>query len=162
MTPYFDHNGIMRFRVQVTAASMAEVSYEDGLNIYADSIVESDNSLDAPNRFIVIDTSNTETPIVGVYDVDPGLPYSAFNRGFVTTELIQRQGLGSAAQATQAAAVAAQEWEIVTTVEFQGPLDPRHDGWTVIEFRGARYLESSWSMTLKEGSPMNHTARRFT
>lgn len=161
-SPYFDNAGAGRVRV-VTDLALApvDVAYGAGGRVFADTIVETDDLLSAPNRYIVIDTSATDSPIVGYYDVPDSAPYSIAARGFVVATVLDVQGLqdGSSANA-RAEAEAAQDSSTFKWASFDSAPDPRHDTFQIIEWLGDRYREQSWSMTLVDGAPMGHDLRR--
>lgn len=159
---YFDNVGVGRVRpVPDLATTEPTVRYLAGRNIYEGSIIETDNLLDSPNRYIVIDSSATEAPIVGVYDVPDDAPHSIINRGFVVARVIEEQGLESVAAANaRARAAAAQSAADYKWVTFDGPPDPRHDTFDIIEFLGIKHREQRWVCPLVEGAAMAHDLRR--
>lgn len=159
---YFDNAGVGRVRpVPDLAETEPTVRYEAGRNIFEGSIIETDNLLDSPNRYIVIDSSATENPIVGVYDVPDDAPHSIPNRGFVVARVIEEQGLENVAAANaRARAAAAQSAADFKWVTFDGPPDPRHDTFDIIEFLGIKHREQRWVCPLIEGAAMTHDLRR--
>lgn len=161
-SPFFDNQGfgqVMR-TVDLSTAPVDHV-YVSGRNITSESIVETDDMLSSPNRYIVIDNSNTTTPIVGYYDIPDAAPYSRVNRGFVVATVTNAQGLESITAANDyAQSLASQDTASYRWVTFSGPLDPRHDTFEIVEFLGNRYREQSWRMPLKDGADMAHELRR--
>ena len=161
-SPYFDNRGVGRVKqvADLTTAPI-DVTYDLGGRIFADTIVETDDLLTAPNRYIVIDSSASANPIVGVYDVPASAPFSAANRGFVVAKVIDVQGLQDQASANaRAYAAYAEDSATFRWVSFGGAPDPRHDTFQVIDFLGDRYREQRWTMTLVDGAPMAHDLRR--
>lgn len=137
------------------------VTYADGLNIMDVGIDETDNLLSAPNVWVCEDTGATTGPIRGEYALSPAAPNSAHNTGIEIPVCFTDQGLTSSLQAEQRARVrAAVESQTDLIVSFSGAPDPRHGTFDVVDFRGVRYQETSWSMTLQEGEAMRHTLRR--
>ena len=159
---YFDNSGTGRVTlVPDLAASIPTLIYDSGGRILDGSMVETDNALEAPNRFIVIESGNPDTPIVGVYDIPDDAPNSALNRGFVVSSVIAEQGLGTELEArTRARAAAAQASGTYEWVQFSSPPDPRHDTFDPVLYLGSLYRELAWSLPLREGSEMSHDLRR--
>lgn len=162
LPPYFDNNDRLVLRAtpdpNVTAALLR---YDHGDRIWTDSIVETDDSLDAANRFIVTDTSGSKGPITGTFDVGDATPHSKANRGFHVVHVETMQGLASVAQAKAAARSLAISHRASNFrwVEFSSALDFRHDSWDVLNVLGDQVLETSWSMELRSGGEMKHEAR---
>lgn len=160
---FFDNSGVGRV-LRVTDLSFAAPTliYDRGGRIIEGSIVETDNLLDAPNQYIVIDSSDPEQAIVGTFDVPDEEPNSRLNRGFViAAPPIQEQGLASVEQANaRAAAAYAQAGSAYAWAHFASPPDPRHDTYDAVLYLGNVYREQRWSLPLQEGAPMIHDLRR--
>lgn len=158
---FFDNDGVGRVR-PVPDLDTPTRSYVDGRNIVAGSIIETNDTLSAPNRFIVLsgDGVSTDEPVVGVYDVPASAPHSAENRGYVVATVIQAQGIGNTVDADRRARVEADRSVGYEWVSFSSPVDPRHDTYDVVDFRGATYREQGWSITCQAGIPMTHELRR--
>lgn len=162
---YFNHKGILQMRpapLDLTKA-VAPIEYEHGGRIERDSIVESNDLGDAPNTFIVYESTGTGQFAVGKYYIDPSAPHSKENRGFEVRRVESMQGLENAIQATTAAKTLATtdrkstfEWRTWTS-----SLDPRHDTWDLVKFLGANFLEVAWTMDLRSNGRMEHQARRI-
>lgn len=135
-------------------------TFGPGGRVIDNTVTESDDLLDAPNRFVVIDNANPDAPIVGTYDVPVTAPHSAANRGFVVADVRDVQGLGTAAAADAAARAAGLATLVYATVTLSTPPDPRHDGYDIVGYDGANWLETAWSLPLVEGSEMSHTIQR--
>lgn len=164
---YFDNNGTMIMRpIPAIPATIPDFGYERGLMvgsspIIKDSMLESDDLLTAPNRWVVVDTSATDTPIVGSYDLPASAPNSIVERGFAVTETIQSQGIGSVAAANAAAfAASVAAGNGFALAEFASLHDPRHDTFNVVRYLGNQHLELGWSIDLRSGAPMKHRLRR--
>lgn len=159
---FFSNSGEGRVEViPDLAATTPTVTYAYGGNVYDGSILETDNILSSPNRYIVIDSAALDAPIVGQYDVPASAPHSAANRGFVVARVITEQGLGTAVAANnRARAAAAQDAADYSWVSFSSAPDPRHDTFDTIDFLGVRYREQRWSCPLEEGSVMTHDLKR--
>lgn len=158
---FFDNTGQARVElVPDLAVVPADRTYPLGGNIYNGSVLITDNILTSPNRYVVIDSSATDAPIVGVYDVPASAPHSFANRGFYVARVITEQGLGTQAAAeARGAAAAAQDAADFTWVSFSSAPDPRHDTFDVVELLGVRYREQRWSCPLQEGAVMAHDLR---
>ena len=159
-SPHFSNAG----RATVAAVpdleiAAATIAYGLGGTAYRGSILASDDTLSAPNRYIVIDTSPTATPVVGVYDVPATARHSYARRGFYVTRTIERQGLPNAAAAAAAARAAGQTDTQFAYLTFAGAPNPTHDTYDVVSFNGVRYREQSWALPLREGSDMRHELR---
>ena len=160
---YFDNEGVLQYRTPSPTDEASEPDFDFDVNpegIVADSILISDDLLDAPNRYIVIDTSSPETPRVGVYDVPDEAPQSAQNRGYVIARNYEVQGVTSTAQARAMAearyrADRGYEWATVDSV-----IDPTFDTFQTVRLLGGIYRSQSWSMRCQPGGAMRHQLRR--
>ncbi len=163
-SPWFDNTDVLRFiRSFDPIASIPDFDYDANHVIDRDSIIFTDDLINAYNQFIVISTgsvsSTTNLPIVGRYDVPASAPHSIFNRGFAVPNIIDWQ-VDTIEQANAIAFTLGQQQTIFERVEFNTIPDPRHDGYNVIRFEGKNWLEIAWSLPLIEGSSMRHVARR--
>lgn len=169
LPPFFDELGLLRFvEVPDMAAAIPDVpGYGPGTRIVADSILESDNLLQAPNQFIVVEASGRST-IRGVYNVSDAAPHSFVNTGRLIPHIEQVQGLSTTTQANRAArALAATARKgIFKFVTFDGTADPRHGTWSVVPYRRTvadayiNHLELSTTIGCRSGAPMSHQLRR--
>lgn len=160
-SPWFDFNRNLRFIRSFDPAKVpATFDYDAGNQVLQAGIVETDDLLTAPNRFVVISNTNTtDSPIVGTADVPNSAPHSIAKRGFVVPNV---QDL-SAIDNPQAEAIAtnlALRQTVFERVSLQTPPDPRHDSYDVITWQGERWLELAWTMRLEEGAPMTHVLRK--
>ncbi len=125
--------------------------------------VRSDDLLTAPNRFIVIGNlgygESADHPVVGRYDVPAAAPWSFARRGFVTSQVTDIQ-IQDSAQAQATAQAIGRRQTVYERVQVSTPPDPRHDSYDVLIWRGERWLELAWTMTLLEGQAMQHTLRK--
>lgn len=161
-SPWFDNTGILRFiRSFDPAEKVPEFDWDTGDQVLRAGIVESDDLLTAPNKFIVISNAaeRLNVPIVGTASVPPTAPHSLANRGF---EILQQQDL-QLTTINQAFAVAtnlANRQTIFERVSLSTAPDPRHDSYNVIRWQDELWLELAWSMALTEGGEMNHLLRK--
>lgn len=161
-SPWFDNSGVMRFiRTFDPATKIADFDFDTGFKVYREQILETDDLLTAPNRFIVISNAakNPDTPVAAVADVPVNAPHSIQNRGFVIarTETLQ---LSVQDQAQAVARGLANRQTIFERVSLTTAPDPRHDSYNVIKWQGELWLELAWSMSLVEGGSMNHLLRK--
>ena len=160
-SPWFDNDGVLRFiRSFDPAMRVPDFDFDTGSSVIRAGIVETSDILTAPNRFIVIsNTSENNTPLVGIADVPVNAPNSFAKRGFyiVKTEDLQ---LNTASQAQLVANNLALRSTVFERVTITTAPDPRHDSYNVIRWRGDNWLELAWSMNLLEGAAMSHSLRK--
>lgn len=99
---HFDGDGAPVVRTIDNVAEATPVLDYRG-RIRASSIVDSNDLLIAPNRYLAVDTSATTGAIVGTFDIPDTAPHSANRRGFRITKVVEAPGVGDVAQATAAA-----------------------------------------------------------
>lgn len=160
-SPWFDFERKLRFIRSFDPASVpATFDYDAGNQVLRAGIVETDDLLVAPNRFIVISNTNTgSSPVFGTADVPDSAPHSISKRGFVIPSVQDLSALDSP-QAQAMANNLALRQTVFERVTLQTPPDPRHDSYDVITWQGERWLELAWSMSLQEGAPMSHVLRK--
>lgn len=160
---YFDNSGVGRVRlIGDPGSGTAQHSYSMGGRIISGSMVESDDLLEAPNRYFVIDTSSPNAPVFGYYDVPASAPHSEPSRGFFVVKVIEEQGLTTNAEAeARALAEYASAADTYQSVQFSSPPDPRHDVFDSVDYLGVRFREQGWSLALQEGAEMTHDLRRL-
>lgn len=159
---WMDHEGVLRMiRTKDPAVEVPDFSYDDNPSIVP-GIAKTTDLFTRPNRFVVIgDTNNSSSqPIVGRADIPSSAPHSIQNRGFVVPK-IDRKSVSSVGQATAIARNLALRDTVIENLEFDTPLDPRHDSYNVLHLLGENWLEYAWSMDLRAGGRMSHSARRF-
>lgn len=161
--PYwFDHDGFMRLiRTRDPSKEIPDLDYDDNPRVRAGSITQTSDVLNAPNRFVVIGNSSgaADAPLVGKYDVPPSAPHSIANRGFVIPDVFNAQ-VTTAAQAQAMATNRGIRQTIYERIAFETPIDPRHDSYNIVHFRGTNWLELSWSITMLPGASMRHLVRK--
>lgn len=161
LAPYFDNDGTLVVRSAPDLSEItATLNYGANTRVIANSIVISSDLLSAPNRYVVVDSSVNDDPVVGIFDVDASAPHSISNRGYIVPKVIDAQGLASQSAANAAAAAAyAQDAQAYSWLSFDSPPDPRHDTFDVLGFDGVVYREVAWSLELAAGGRMNHECR---
>ena len=165
MSPWFDNTNVMRFiRAFDPATREPTFDLDSGNKVKRANVLRSNDVMTAPNQFVVVSNGQSglgeqSGPVVGVYNVPDSAPHSALNRGFVITETQYRQ-LSYGSQAQAVAESLGQKQIIFETIELRTAPDPRHDGYDVLRWQGANWLETAWSLPMIEGSDMHHVARR--
>ena len=162
--PWFDNRGILRIiRAFDPANKFADFDFDTGNTVIRNSIAETNDLLDAPNKFIVVSNgtqgSDAGMPAVGTYLVPNSAPHSIANRGFAITDVRDIQ-ITNPVQAQVAAQTIGISNTVFERVQLATAPDPRHDSYDVIQWDGDKWLELSWSMTLDEGAPMQHVMRK--
>lgn len=161
-SPWFDNNNFLRFlRTFNPADRVPDFDYDSGNQVMRSSIMQNSDLLTAPNTFIVI-SNNPDDPnnaVVGTASVPPNAPNSIPNRGFEIAE-VQHLQLTDSAQAQQVAQGLVNRQTVFERVNLTTAPDPRFDSYNVIYWRGDKWLDLRWDLTLVEGSPMSHTIRK--
>lgn len=160
--PWFDHSGTLRcVRAFDPAAAVPTIDFDTIPRVIRGSITLTDESVSAPNRFVVIsnDTGTDSAPIVGTYDVPGTAPHSILNRGFVLPDVRDVQ-VTSVTQAQVYARTLGIQQTIVEKLECDTTPDPRHDAYDVVKFLGENWLEIGWTITLSGGGVMRHVLSR--
>lgn len=164
--PYFDNNGVLRLKQ--APSSLTGIAPDHSYNAGADSriidgtLIESDDLVSAPNRYLVVNTSGTDSEISGYYDLPASAPQSYANRGYRITTKVDAQGIETSAQAVQRARLAAiTDNSAYNWVEFNATPDPRHDIFDIVEYLGLNYREVEWDLKLSPGGPQSHKLRRI-
>lgn len=160
-SPWFDFRRHLRFIRSFDPAKVpAKFDYDTGNQVLRVGIVETDDLLVVPNRFVVISNTNTgNSPVFGTADVPDSAPHSIGKRGFVIPSVQDLSALDSA-QAQAIATNLALRQTVFERVTLQTPPDPRHDSYDVVTWQGEQWLELAWSMRLEEGAPMSHVLRK--
>lgn len=163
-SPWFDNTGILRFIRSFDPGApgvVPDFDFDAGNKVMRNSIVETDDLLTAPNIFIVISNSASDTTVatVGIAKVASTAPHSVENRGFEVPDVIDTQAVDvESAQAVANNLVNRQT--VFERVAINTAPDPRHDSYNVIKWQGELWLELAWSMALTEGGQMGHLLRK--
>lgn len=161
-SPYFDSSGSLTTKTPPSLSS-ATLSYsESDGNIHADTILETNDLLSAPNRWVCEVTGANDAPIWSAYDVPASAPHSYANRGFYIVRTVQAgQGVDSVDECYEIAKAAAlAEDDTYEWVEFDSMPSHSHDTFDVVKYRGTAYREQEWRLPLKAGVVMHHSLRR--
>lgn len=163
--PWFDNAGIMQI---IPAFNPAEKlpDFDFDLNdvVFQDTISYTNDFLEAPNRYVAINTSGTtsdgtSTTASGYYDVPSSAPWSFANRGFLIPDVTDIQAPSFASLKRVAQTIAEQD-TIFERVQLSSAPNPLHDSYNVIRWQESQWLEISWSIQMQEGAPMLHTMRK--
>lgn len=161
-SPWFNHSNVMKFiRTFNPADEIPDFNWDMGNKVVRSGIVESDDLLTAPNRFIVISNTATDpsAEVVAVADVAATAPNSITNRGFVIAN-VQDLQLTDGSQATAVVNGIAQRMTTFERISISTAPDPRHDSYNIINWQDEHWLELAWSMPLMEGRAMSHLLRK--
>jgi hypothetical protein len=167
LDPYFDNVGTLVIRPSPDPEALRpDWTYGEG-RIVAQSVLETDNSYSAPNRYIVSGQSST-VPIVAHYDIPTDAPHSIPNRGYVVAETVDVPAVTDAASAVAAAKAAyVKDSRTYQSVTFESLVDPRHDLYAIIKYEhdaatSGLYLETGFAIDLSEhDGKMTHTLSRL-
>lgn len=159
---YFDNDGVAILR---SVPSMDSVDptlvYEAGRNVLMGSISESDDQLSAYNTYVAVNSGFTQAPIWGEWRVPPEAPHSYENRGFWVVKEVDQQGLTSNSQATRAAKTAGlADFAAYRWANFSSAINPLHDTFDVVGWRGDKWREQTHSFQLAADAPHKHELRR--
>lgn len=161
-TLFFDNDGLARCElVPDLEAANPDFRYSSNGMVKEDSVVESDDLLDAPNRYLLINSSLTDGAVWGYWDVPPSAPHSYENTGFRKVKQIDSQGPETMEDATAAAKAYGQaDFSTYRWVNFNTAPNPGHDTFDIIDWQAEKYREQSWRLPLIEGADMTHELRR--
>lgn len=161
--PYFDNDGALRLRPATdlaTATPDPRFMYGPGRISAEQPIAEADSLITAPDRFLLVDTSPTDTPVSAIYDVPASAPHSFRHRKFHVVAYTTVQGIDPAAAPGAVRAYAAANSGAFANASFQAAPDPRHDTFDVVGYNDLVWIEDSWRLVCANGGPMSHDVRR--
>lgn len=163
---YFDNWGVAQVKLvpdlSTTEPTLRYGSLEGEQTIYNGTIMETDDLLSAPNRYIVVNNALNEEPVVGSWDVPASSPNSKEQRGFVVATVVDKQGVETNAEATAAAKAYGQsDYNTYSWVTFDAAPNPLHDTFNIVAYEGVSYREQNWRLPLEEGGDHNHELRRI-
>lgn len=163
LSPWFGNDKKLHFiRGFDPASRVADLDFDFGNKVARGGILETDDVLTAPNRFVVISNQSTEgngSAITATFDVPPSAPHSIAKRGFVIASV----NYLAVTDTSQALGIAMNLSQRNTPLERVGLVtapDPRHDSYQVIQWQGSKWMELSWDMDLTEGGTMNHILQK--
>jgi hypothetical protein len=166
---FFANDGTFRARATPDLESApATLRYTetdvDLSRIVRGSVARSDDLYKAPNIYLVVSTGANEEAIFGAYTIPSTAPHSRAKRGYPVVKTVTAQGLASNSQADLIAIATANDDRYASRfVTFDGPPDPRHDTYDIIEVLGVRYREISQTLPLRAGARhQHHGAELFT
>lgn len=158
---YFDNSGTPIVRT-IGNIDTTDPGIDWRGRIRAGSIVESNDMLIAPNRYLAVDTSATTGAITATFDVPDDAPHSYARRGFRITKVVEAPGVGDHAQALAAAQAAYTSAPVAyAQASWATTPDPRADTFDVVRlWDGLTWLETQWSLVCTAGGSMTHRANR--
>jgi hypothetical protein len=160
-SPWFGNDTLMHLKRTFNPADeVPQFDWDSGNQVMREGITETSNILTAPNRFVVISNTGAQlAPVVGIATVPVTAPNSFANRGFYITNT-QTLQLTDPSQAAAVANGLANRQTVFETVNLNTAVDPRHDSYDVIFWRGSFWLELAWTIQLVPGGTMSHTLRK--
>lgn len=168
MFVYWTNDGYLRFRKipddldVLTPDQIYTAGTSRRLRVLGDGYDETDDLWQAPNLYVVTNTDADNNLVTGEYRLPASAPHSIENRGFVVARVIEEQGT-STSDLLHLRAIYAylQDNRAMKYIEFEGPADPRHDTYDIVEFMGDNYIELRWSLPLVHGGRMTHRLARL-
>lgn len=163
LPPHTDNLGrVVLRRTDPVEISQASITYgAQSPKVKRASTSLNPNLLAAPNVHVVIDSGATTSPITAIAYVDPALPWSKENRGFIVSQTHDMQGIDSTDQAQQMAnGFASVDPNSFEELGFTSVPDPRHDAFEVIDYNGIAYREVAWSLDCRPGGDHVHRCVR--
>lgn len=161
--PFYDNAGRLRFRtIPDTSTPQIDRTYGKGDKILDATILETDDSFQAPNRYIVIGSS-AKAEIIGIYDIPASAPQSFANRGVLVAKTVNVPSVPDAqhARASAKAAYLTDSRQTYVKVSFGSTLDPRHNLFDVLAYNQDPYVENGFAITCSSGGQMSHNAIRL-
>lgn len=162
-TLFFDNEGVGQI-LQVPDLSSSDIDFEygEGGTVFADSVTESNDLLQAPNRYIVVNNSLTDQAVSGRWDIPATSPNSISNIGRIVAHQIDMQGIESNSDAAAAAKAFGQaDFSTYAWATFDTLINPNHDTFNIVGWRGIKYREQSWGYTCVHDAKHNHELRRI-
>jgi len=160
LPPYFDNDGVCVVKPPPAIDSGFPDHIYDDRRVAYDSPVVNGNLLTAPNVFVVIGTGPSKGEIFASAQVDARLPFSVENRGFEVVDVFRTQGIVSTEQAQFMANQRAMAGAVgFMNLDFEGPIDPRHDLFQTVYYPTlqASFREVSFNLKLTAGANMSHS-----
>lgn len=165
-SPWMDNTGtfrMIRTFDPFTPSVVPLSNWDDTRAAIRGTVSYTDDLLTAPNRFVVISNKGAGTnalgAIVATYDTPAGAPWSIENRGFVIPQITDAP-VDSAVAARALVRNIGRRAQVFERAQVSTPPDPRHDSYDVVIWKGSKWLELAWTLTLVEGAPMVHTLRK--
>lgn len=161
-SPWLNNQGRLQFlRTFNPADRLPDIDLDSGYQVIRNSPLETDDTLTAPNRFIVVSNAaiDPNQPVVGRADVPVNAPNSVVNRGFAIPAVLDLQ-ISNSDQAQAVAEGLANRNTIYERISLDTVFDPRYDGYNVVRWQGVNWLELSRNVPLVPGEPMSHEFRK--
>jgi len=160
-SPFFNNAGALT-TIAPAALTDSVLAYSEGDNIIDGTIVETNDLLSAPNRYVVEATGANDSPVWAAYDLPPEAVNSYSRRGFYIVHNEQAgQGVTTADECyVIAKAAALADDSTYMWAEFDSIPSHDHDTFDVVKYLGVPYREQEYKLELKAGSVMHHSLRR--
>lgn len=163
--PFFDNNGQLRFKRSPSSLLLVEPDHRYNLDpsrLIKDTLVESNDLINAPNRYLVVSTAATDQEISAYYDIPASAPHSFANRGYLVVKRIDVQGLTTTGEARKRAQLEAiTDFNSFEQAAFDATPDPRHDIFDTVEYLYQTYRETGWSLKCSPGGAHSHSLRKL-
>lgn len=163
--PWFSNTYEMRIINSFNPAlQLPNFDFDNSGVVFRDTISYTNDFLEAPNQYVVINnqgttTTSTEVGAVGIYNVPDSAPWSSFHRGFVIPQVEELQA-STASDLSNLAESIAQQSIVFERTQMSTAPDPRHDSYDVIRWQDRQWMEIAYSFQLQEGSPTLRTFRK--
>lgn len=159
---FYDNNGVAQGRQVPSMDSVDPLfTYAAGENVLDGSVVESDDLLDAPNVYLVVNSGFTEAAIWGEWKVPAAAPHSYENTGRWRVKTIDQQGVESNAAARAAAKAYGQaDYSAYRWVDLSTSIDPRLDTFDVVAWKDEKYRQQQRGFPLVADGVMKLELRR--
>jgi len=168
---FFNEDGLLICRpYQAPSSRTAEYSYAtDKTSIISGDVTQTLDLFSIPNKWVLVVSNPDDAPLSASFtNTSLSSPTSTVSRGRTIVDF--RTGEAAADLATLQAKVerlAFNSSQVYEVVEFKSALMPAHQNADVYTVTidgldiGANYSETAWTMPLKAGELMAHTARRI-
>ena len=157
-----------RAYVSPSAAALTYTYQDDALSVIRNGLKETVDTFDIPNKFIRYVSNPDAATLQSTYtNTDPTSPLSTVSRGFT---IVDKQRVDDIADQSSLDAlvlrVAEEAHQVYGDIEFETAMMPIHEVQDVLEIIysplniASRFVETSWTMSLKAGSMMRHKCQR--
>lgn len=169
---YVDERGFVSAKPYIIP-TLREIQHEyivgENIKIQKDSLKEEMDIFGIPNVFVgVVSNSEQETLTAKYVNDDPTSPLSTVNRNRNIVEVINVDDIANnKVLEGYIKRVAYEKSNAYSNVDFETLNEPGHSFGDCIYIKddnfnlGHKYIETSWSMQLKAGATMHHSARRI-
>jgi hypothetical protein len=153
--PFLNRDGVCVLKPIPADGAGPDHVYEFGGRIIEGSTSITNSNYKAPNLYIVTN-GDPNAPVIGQYALPPSAPNSSAVTGEVITNTSTFQGMTAAVANDVARAVALTDTSSYTQGTFSSLVDPRHDGFDIVQLFGELYIETGFGISCVPGGPMTH------